>query len=927
MATFPGEARFGGDAVARDKIVHLNSGPYSAPEPPRQLPLDIHGFSGRGETLAKLDRLVEENQRALSPLIIAITGMPGIGKTALAVHWAHLMADHFPDGHIFIDLRGYSDRVALSPREALGQALRALNVPARRIPVDEDELASLYRSQLAKKRILILLDDAVGAEQVHPLLPGSSSCVVVVTARDDLAGLVARDHARTVPLDLLPAGEALELVRTVAGQERTDAEPEAATQLVRMCARLPLALSVAAANLATRPQQSVAEAVEVLSKGDRLSNLAVGRGLDKAVGAAFDLSYRGLEPELQSTFRLLGLVEGPSFTRQSTSALLAVTPEAAQRTLGRLEAANLVQAIASDRYQLHDLLREYARGRAEEEDDSLVRESALQRLATWYLTRAQQAGRFLDRYRRTIGHELAAPPVDVDPTERARHLEWFTAEYRNLIEVVRQTSRLGWEQLTWELADAVYDFFELRRYSHENIAVHRLGLDAAERQNHLPSQFFMRHHLAVAYRELGQAREAFAEAERAHRLSRQIRDRYGEGVALDNIARIHLVLSEYRNALAVSGMALTIRREIGDRHGEATTLDTTARGHQGLSDYQRAFDRAAEALVIRRDIGDVRGEAETLYSIARIYNGWGRASLALESADQALAIRREIGDRHGEGETLAFMGYLHMWLGRHLQARNYVENALRLRQAIADRQGEGQVLVYLSTILRRLGDMDEAVRAGLEALDILQELGDRHGEAEALNSLSRSYRRKGAYERAHEDAQRSLEISRSIGDRFGEATALNALALIARSRHQVGAARKIAARSFRLRRQIGDRRGEANSLDLLCKVYQRIGLLPKAHRTGMLACSIGAEVEDGYGRMVTLRVLAEIAHAMGDHDQAVKHIRDAMDLEKELDVTGRRSRTLRLYGVILMELGSEQDAAEAFAEAHRLEPASGLDED
>ncbi|MEW2357939.1 tetratricopeptide repeat protein [Spirillospora sp. NPDC029432] len=897
MASFAEHARFGGDAVGRDKVVYMGGDPPLAP--PRELPLDIHGFSGRSDSLARLGGLVDENRRSRSPLIIAITGMPGVGKTALAVHWAHLIADRFTDGHIFIDLRGHSDRAALTSREALSRALRALNVPASRIPADEGELTTLYRSQLARKQILIVLDDAASFQQVHPLMPGSPSCVVVVTARDELAGLVAHDHARTVPLHPLPAGEALELIRTVAGPERTDAEPEAARRLVHMCGGLPLALSVAAANLATRPQQSVAEAVRTLDRGDRLSNLTLGRDMDGAVGAAFDLSYRGLDPGLRAAFRLLGLIEGPTFTPQATGALLAVTPGAAARVLGRLEDANLVQAVASDRYQLHDLLREYARGRAEEEDERVVRESALERLATWYLTRAQQAGRFLDRYRRTIGQELAGPPTGADPAERARHLDWFTAEHLNLIEVVGQTSRLGWDELTWELADAVYDFFELRRYSHENIAVHRLGLAAAERRGHLPSQFFMRHHLAVVYRCLGRAREAFAEAEQARRLSRQVRDRYGEAAALDNTARIHLHLSEYREALATARTALAIRREIGDRHGEATTLDTTARGFQGLSEYQRAFECAAAALDIRQAIGDVRGEAEALDIIARVYSAWGRSSLSLRYARESLEKRGVIGDRHGEGEALAFIGHLHMWLGRYPEALDYVERALRIRRAICDRHGEAEALVYLSTILRRLGDHDGAIRAGLEGLDIHQELEDRHGEAEALNSLSRSFRRKKDYERARVDAERSLQISRSIGDRSGEATALNALALVAHWQGAQGTARKGATRSLRLRRRIGDLRGEANSLDLLCKVYLELGLLEKARRTALRAGDIVAAVEDNYGQVVTLHALAEITAEIGDRDEAVRNARKAIDLERNLGVRSRRNKTRRLYKEIL----------------------------
>ncbi|MFG2085337.1 NB-ARC domain-containing protein [Spirillospora sp. NPDC048824] len=413
MTTYLGGANIGGDSVSGNKIVHMATVPPEADDPPRQLPLGIPGFTGRQDVLSQLNSLVETGGSA--PVIIALTGMPGIGKTALAVHWAHLMSEQFPDGQLFIDLRGYSRRGALSPREALGQALRTLRVPSSRLPVDEDELAALYRSRLAGKRVLIVLDDAANPQQVSPLLPGTSSCVVVVTARRKLTALVARYGARAQALDPLPEAEALALVSEVAGHERTRREPDAAAELVKMCARLPLALRVAAANLAARPRQSFAETVEALADGDRLSKLALGDDPREAVGAAFDLSYRGLDAETRRTFRFLGLVEGPNVAPEAVGALLAATPDAARRLLDRLETAGLVQAIGRDRYDMHELLREYAQGRALKEDSPVVRSAAVQRLAMWYLATAQQAGRFLDRYRRTIRQELTAPPVNPDP--------------------------------------------------------------------------------------------------------------------------------------------------------------------------------------------------------------------------------------------------------------------------------------------------------------------------------------------------------------------------------------------------------------------------------------------------------------------------------------------------------------------------------
>ncbi|TDC74152.1 tetratricopeptide repeat protein [Actinomadura sp. 7K507] len=913
MTTVLSGASIGGDSVSGDKIVHMTAALPEADAPPRQLPLDVPGFAGRQDVLAGLDALVAADGPA--PVVIALTGMPGIGKTALAVHWAHLMSERFPDGQLFIDLRGNARRGAVSPREALGQVLRTLGIPSSRLPVDEDELAALYRSRLANKKVLVVLDDAANAQQVYPLLPGTPSCVVVVTARRKMTALVARFGARAQALDLLSEAEALELVGEVAGQERTRREPDAAVELVKMCARLPLALRVAAANLATRPQQSVAETVEALADGDRLSNLALGDDPREAVGATFDLSYRGLNSESRRAFRLLGLVEGPNVAPEAVGALLAATPQAARRLLDRLETAGLVQAIGGGRYHLHELLREYAQARALKEDSPVVRTAAIERLAMWYLTTAQQAGRFLDRYRRTIRQEMTAPPVNPDPAERARHLEWFALEQPNLAEITRHVARMGWSRLTWELADAVYDFFELRRYCHENLELHRLGLEAAQRESNPPARFFMHHHIAVIYRDLGRPQEALLEAASALQLSIQVEDHYGESAVLDNLARTHLQLSDYRMALELGRQALAIRREISDRHAEATTLDTLARGYQGLSKYGMAYRCADDALTIRREIGDIRGEAETLDNMARIYFGWGNVDHSLDSAERALEIRQQIGDRHGEGETLAFLGDLYRWTGRHAQACEHIEQALVIRRKIADRHGEGRALVCLSSLRRRLGRYEDALKAGLEALDVLQELGDRQGEAEARDSLCRCYRRMGMFDEARTEAESSLAISRSIGGRHGEATALNALGLIELNAGPLGRARRAAKRSLRLCHLIGDERGITSSLDLLGKVYLRMGLAEKALRTAEMAFTLEESVGYRYGQSVTLRALAEILMALDRTAEALTKALQAQDVALQLRDRHEEARTLRLLATIHTAAGRTADARAATAEA------------
>jgi tetratricopeptide (TPR) repeat protein len=885
-----GGAEFAGDAVAGNKIIQLAA--TSLAEPPRQLPLDVRDFTGRGEALAALDALVDGREHDRSPVIVTITGMPGVGKTALAIRWSHRIADRFPDGHLFIDLRGYSERAALAPQDALGQALRALGVPSRRIPADADELAALYRTQLAARQMLVVLDDAASSLQVRPLIPGTSSCRVVVTSRNHLEGLVASAGARTVPLDVLPAEEALDLVGAVAGRARTEAEPEATAQLIQLCARLPLALRIAAANLAIRPQQTVADTVRALSEGDRLSRLAIDEDLGGAVGATFDLSYRGLSDELRRAFRLLGLIEGPTFTSAATGALLAVTPEAAAQLLHRLQAANLLQAVRQDRYRLHELLREYARLRSAA-DDPLVQESALRRLATWYLSTAQQAGRFLDRYRRTIRQELTEPPDNVDPVERDRHLNWFVLERANLMAVFRQASRFRWDQLTWELADAVYDFLELRRHSADNLEAHRLGLQAAQREHDHLAQFFMYHHIALSYRELGQYRLAFAEAQCAHEISKRVQDRYGEACALADFARIHYPIGEYKEALKAAQEALRIRRDIGDRHGEATTLDTLSIVHMRLSQYQEAWNHADAALPIHRELGDRRGEGETLDNLARIYKGWGRHKRALSCAERALAIRRTLGDRHGEAETLALLGSLHLSVGRLPSGQQHVDDALRIFRKIADPHGEGKALGHLSAINRRLGRYADAMRAALEALDVFQELGDPHGEAETLITLARVQRRIGLEERAVQDAERALTVSLKIGNRFNEGSALDALALAHLDLGHFDVALDHAERALACFREIDDRRVQGQTMDTLCKIHRMMGRYDSALTLAHEALAIEAEIDDNFGLSVTLAALSRIYEDLRNLDEALRYLNLSLTVKREVGDRHGEAATLR----------------------------------
>ncbi|MEZ0109728.1 DNA-binding SARP family transcriptional activator [Catenulispora sp. EB89] len=354
---------------------------------PAMLPASISDFTGRAAHLRWLDGMIPDP--AVSPTaampIAVIAGTAGVGKTALAVRWAHSVRDRFPDGQLYVDLHGYTPGEPVRPQQALSRFLRAAGVPAEQVPVDVVEAAGMFRTLLADRRVLLLLDDVYAAEHVRPLLPASPGCLVVVTSRDRLDGLVARDSARRATLDVLPEPEALALLGRMAGPARVAAEPEAAAGLVHTCARLPLALRITAAHLAARPDRRLADHLADLGRGDLLGQLEIDGDTETAVGAAFDFSYTALKPGARRLFRLMGLVPGADITAPAAAALADVPPAEAARLLDRLAAVHLVDQHRPGRYGMHDLLRRYAAQQAGAEEDARDRAAALDRLADHHL--------------------------------------------------------------------------------------------------------------------------------------------------------------------------------------------------------------------------------------------------------------------------------------------------------------------------------------------------------------------------------------------------------------------------------------------------------------------------------------------------------------------------------------------------------------
>ena len=693
--------------------------------PPRQLPSSPPGFVGREGELAQLDSLLTPPGRRRSGpvMIVAIHGMAGVGKTALAVHWGHRIARKFRDGQLYTDLRGHSPRVAMAPGEALARALRALGVPDRQIPAEEEEQAALYRSLLAGRRVLVVLDNAATPEQVRPLLPGSAGCMAVVTSRCRLSGLAARDGAQRVSLDVLPAAQAVAVLAQSAGAARVDAEPAAAQELARLCGRLPLALRIAAERVASRPCSALADlATELTGARSRLDLLCAGDDDATAVRAVFSWSYRTLSPAAAGVFRSLGLLAGPDVSVSAVAALIAADTATARQLMELLARMCLVEESGQDRYRLHDLLRLYAAERAHTEDTDEGRAAARHRALDWYLHTACAANSAItnDLHIRTISLDAAAEgcmPLTFATVRQA--LDWYRTEHANLMALIRMAAETGHHVAAWKIPVTLWNHFAICKSWNDGITAHQLGLAAA----------------------------------------REIHDRTGEAWMLAFLGYAHR-FRRPEEAIGYCQEALAIFYELCDRVGQVHVLNYLSLACRGLRRSEEAIGYCQRALAICRDLGYRLGQAWCLAIMSAILRGLRRSEEAIGCCDQALAICRELGDRWGQGVALDTSARASMDFSRFEEAITTCRQALSVYREIGDRYGEVDALNTLSAACRGMGRFGEAVGYSRQALSIVREIGDRHREGITLTKLGAALcaeGRTGTARRCWRDAVAILE--------------------------------------------------------------------------------------------------------------------------------------------------------------------------
>jgi DNA-binding SARP family transcriptional activator len=690
-----------------------------APGAPRQLPATVTDFTGRTAELAALAGMLDRGSEETPGTVVisAIGGTAGVGKTALAVYWAHQVAQRFDDGQLYANLRGFGPAgVPATPAEAIRGFLDALGVAPERIPADPDAQAGLYRSLLAGKRMLIVLDNAHDEQQVRPLLPASPGALVIVTSRSQLAGLAATDGARLLTLDVLTAAEAIQMLTARIGARRAAAEPQALGDIADLCAHLPLALAVAAARAHAQPRLPLAAlAAELRETATRLDALDTGDPAT-SVRAVFSWSYRQLSPGAAGTFRLLGIHPGPDITAPAAASLAGIPPAQARHLLAELTRAHLLTEHRPGRYTLHDLLRAYAA----EEASSLPeadRQDATGRTLDHYLHTAHTAALLLNPAWEPITLAPARPGVTPEqpglsgfrpsrqgvasgtagewaslshrrrqfhgspdtleqPADAELAMAWFEAEHPVLMRVVMTAVQAGFDACVWQLAWAMNNFLDWRGHWHECAAIQRAALAAATRLDDTAGQATAGKLLGHTCARIGDYDEARDHLTDCLELYRKLGDRVGEGQVHQNLGWVAERQNRYADALRHEEQALTLYRTRGDQAGQARALNNVGWCHALLGDYQQAQSFCQQALVLYRDTGDRNGEAFIWDSLGYAAHKLGHTAQAAECYQHALSINREFGDRYAEAGTLTRLGDAHHAAAGLREARDAWRQAL-----------------------------------------------------------------------------------------------------------------------------------------------------------------------------------------------------------------------------------------------------------
>jgi tetratricopeptide (TPR) repeat protein len=819
-------------AAGRDVHLHLAGEPSEPDLYQYQLPPDIGDFTGRDTDISRLRRLLERAARPeeTSAVVSAIAGKPGVGKTALATKVAHQVSDQFPDGQLYVDLRGAApDR--LDPFDALGDILLSLGVARAAIDDNFGQRQRQYRALLAPQRMLVLLDNAGSASQVRPLLPSGPSCAALITSRRPLTSL----GAEVLRLDVLSPDDAVDLLGKIAGKERIAAQASQAYRIARLCGYLPLAIRIAGAKLAARPHWPLARLADRLS--DERDRLAVLNADDLGVRASVALSYEGLDADQRRIFRLLGLLKPSDFPAWVAAALLDEDLDIGEELVEQLVEAQVLEVarealdasagqpqepggdLQGTRYRFHDLLRAFARERLEE-DASWDRQAALERALNAYLVLARRAAAQLDPARR-----IADPPTEperlgyrfrVPDRLLADPGQWLTVERVSLIAALEQAYERGLWELTWKLAAALAYFFDLRNHWTDWQHTQEVALEA----------------------------------------TRQAANRSAEAQGLRSLGRAHLRQNHLKEAIDHFNKSLLIFEEVGDQRGEARTLNDLADAHVEQSHFEEAIQCLDRCRAIFERLGDRGGQAWTTFSVGTIHRIQGRYVAALDCFQQVRQEMRKLDDRRGEAYALINCGIVCRQRDFLDTALCYFAMSLPIFQKVGDGDGQAWYLVNIGHVFRKRGRLEDALRVHTDALTYFRRVGDRRGQAWVLLNIGHVSRAQAwaRLEAGHvsgagkhlEDAMASLNESLSafyeLGDQRGQAWAFVSLGEVHRLCGEPEDALVNLGRALPVLRRVRERLWEAKALSIRGHVLAEQGELGDAARDWHEALKILTEI-------------------------------------------------------------------------------------
>lgn len=751
---------------------------------PRQLPPAVGGFTGRVRELGMLNAMLDRGEQSpAGPVVIsAIGGTAGIGKTALAVQWAHQVASRFPDGQLYINLRGFDPADApVTPEHALRGFLEGLRVAPDKIPAAPQAQAGLYRTLLAGRKMLVVLDNARDEPQVRPLLPPDSTCMVIVTSRNPLSGLVAADAAQVVSLGPLDAADARELLAHRLGPGRVAAEPDAVAELITLCARLPLALAIVAARAASHPGRPLAAvAAELQDRRGRLAVLDAGEPAT-SMRAVFSWSCQGPRPAAVRMFRLLGLHPGPDVSVLAAASLAEVPPRPAREMMQELVRVGLLGETAPDRFGFHDLLRAYASEQAHACISEQERRAAVTRLLDFYIAAASAA---MDAAFPADRHQRPRPTVPIPQfisesgsqfvyRSAAAGRDWLDAERANMTALISfaavgagggaAVGAGGWPGHAIRLAAILFRYLDISGHLHDAQAVSADALQAARVTGDLAAQAESMMNLGYTDLRRGNYQQADDRLRSSLLLYHELGDRCGQARTLSNLGIVSWMRGSLPHAVSHFEQAIAILRETGERLDQTRALNNLGQVLKLQGHYEQAVDRHREALTISRETGSRKSEANALNNLGIMLGRRGRYREAEDHITEALAIYRDIGSPLGEAAALDNLGHVCNLQARYEEAARCHRQALAVFKDMGDPSNQALALIGLGEALRGFGELSQARDRYHDALAIALQIGAKHTQGRAHDCLARNFHSIGDCARARKHWEQALALYSDLG--------------------------------------------------------------------------------------------------------------------------------------------------------------------